>query len=364
MRIFTFVSLVFFFNSLNAQTFSDKLEKQSVLEVAEKVADWQLAHPTGIDLWNWKYGAFYSGLMDVYLVDPKIKYLKSMVEMGNTYNWAIFPRPYDANVLAIGHMYIDLYNILKDPKIIDKTGYCLDANFQRYQSTPDVKFIGNRYWHNWWSWCDALYMAPPTYAKYAAATGQIKYLDKMDELYRITYDYLYDKEEKLFFRDDSFFEKRTPTGKKIFWARGNGWVIAGLVKVLQVMPRDYRNVKFYETLFMEMASRLKELQQNEGYWPTSLLDPSHFGGIETSGTTFYCYALAFGINNGYLNKTDYLPTVENSWKLLVKCVQADGRLGYVQKVGDSPGAVTSDDSNSYGSGAFLSAASEVAKLSK
>jgi rhamnogalacturonyl hydrolase YesR len=341
-----------------------QVSRQSVIDTAERVFDWQQQHPTGVGLWEWQYGAFYSGLMDLYLVDPKIKYLKSMVEMGNTYNWAIRPRPYDANVLAIGHMYIDLYNILKDLKIIDKTGYCLDANFQRDPKIPDVKFKDNRYWYNWWSWCDALYMAPPTYAKYAAATGQLKYLDKMDELYKITYDYLYDKEEKLFYRDDRYFDKKTPAGKKIFWSRGNGWVIAGLTKVLQVMPKDYRNVKFYETLFQEMASRLKDLQLKEGHWPSSLLDPSLYNGIETSGTGFYCYALAFGINNGYLNKTEYLPTVEKAWKLLVQCVQADGKLGYVQKVGDSPAAVSSDDSEAYGSGAFLSAASEVAKLFK
>lgn len=345
-------------------SYAQSISQKTVLDVAERVFDWQKQHPTGKDLWEWEYGAYYSGVMDLYLTDPNIKYLKSMVDMGNTYHWSIRPRPYDANVLAIGHMYLGLYDILKDPQMIDKTGYCLDANFQRDPRTPDIKFKGNRYWFSWWSWCDALFMAPPTYAKYAVATGQIKYLDKMDELYKLTYEYLYDKKEKLFFRDDSFFDQKTPSGKKIFWSRGNGWVIAGLAKVLQVMPKDYRNVKFYETLFVEMASRLKELQLKEGYWPSSLLDPSHYSSIETSGTGFYCYALAFGINNGYLNKADYLPVVEKAWNLLVKCVQSDGKLGYVQKVGDSPAAVTSDDSEAYGSGAFLSAASEVAKLYK
>jgi unsaturated rhamnogalacturonyl hydrolase len=343
---------------------AQQVSRSSVLEIAERVFDWQQQNPTGKDLWEWEYGAYYSGVMDLYQVDPKIKYLKSMAEMGNKYNWSLRPRPYDANVFAIGHMYIDLYDIMKDPKMIENTGYCLDANFQRDPRTPDITFKGNKYWFSWWSWCDALFMAPPTYTKYAAATGQIKYLEKMDELFKLTYDYLYDKEEKLFFRDDTFFDKKTPTGKKVFWSRGNGWVIAGLSKVLKSMPKDFKNGKFYENLFIEMASRLKDLQVKEGYWPSSLLDPSHYSSIETSGTSFYCYALAYGINNGYLKKTDYLPVVEKAWNLLVKCVQKDGKLGYVQQVGDSPAAVKAEDSESYGSGAFLSAASEMAKLSK
>jgi len=376
MKAMLLLFLLFSFE-LKAEQLSDKLDRKSVLIAAEKVADWQLSNLPALDWWtwpsdhiygkyllDWEYGAFYSGLMDLYKTDSKEKYLTSMLDMGKKYRWNIRPRPLDANVLCIGHMYIDLYNLKKDPAMIEMIGFGLNANLDRQPVVPDVTFKDNKYWEIWWSWCDALYMAPPTFAMYAKATGQSRYLEKMNELYMITYNYLYDKDEKLFFRDDRFFTEKSPTGKKIFWARGNGWVIAGLVKLLKVIPEDFHNVQFYETLFKEMSYRFRDIQQPEGYWSSSLLDPVQYGGIETSGTGFICYALAYGINNGYLNRDEYLPVVEKAWKLLVKCIHPDGKLGFVQRVGDSPDSVSFDNTASYGVGAFLSAASEVAKLSK
>ena len=335
---------------------------RAVLAVAERVFDWQQLHPTGAEQWEWEYGTFYSGLMDLYKIDPKIKYLKAMTDMGNQYNWSVRPRPYDANVLAISHMYLDLYTLIHDPRMIDKTVYCLNASFERTPKVPDVTFAGNKYWWSWWSWCDALFMAPPAFAKYAKISGEQKYLDKMDELWTITHNYLYDKDEHLYFRDDKYFRQTTTAGKKVFWSRGNGWVMGGLSKVFQAMPEGYSRRPFYENLFKEMAARIKQLQLKEGYWPGSLLDSSHFGGMESSGTAFYCYALAYGINSGLLNRAEYEATVMKAWTALLGNVNQDGRLGYVQQVGESPDKVSAGDSQAYGSGAFLLAASEVYKL--
>lgn len=353
------------------------ISRKSVLATAEKVADWQLRNLPDIDWWtwpskhqygqyllDWEYGAFWSGLMDWHKVNPKDQYINSMLKMGKEYRWSIRPRLWDANILCIGHMYVDMYKLKRQPEMIEMIEFGLSAYFDRDPVKPDVTFEGNRYWWSWWSWCDAIFMAPPTFAKYAEVTGETRYLDKMHELFMITYNYLYARDEKLFFRDDRFFDQKSPSGKKIFWARGNGWVIAGLAKVLQSMPKDYPHVKFYEDLFIEMCSRFREIQQPEGHWSSSLLDASHFGGIETSGTGFICYALAYGINNGYLNKEEYLPTVEKAWKILEKSVHPDGKLGYVQRVGDAPDQVTYENTASYGVGAFLLAASEVIKLSE
>jgi hypothetical protein len=73
----------------------------------------------------------------------------------------------------------------------------------------------------------------------SAATGDRRYLDLANRLWWKTTDYLYDKEEHLCFRDSRYFDQREPNGKKVFWSQGNGWVIAGLVRVLQEMPDDY-----------------------------------------------------------------------------------------------------------------------------
>ena len=359
---------LFFANAVDAENkagqLSSRLIKESVMDAMVQVADWQLENPSDKELWVWEYGAFYSGLMDFYRVNKDEKYLKAMIDMGKEYDWSIRPMPYNANVLAIAHMYVDLYEILQDPKIIDKTRYCLDIHFDRKPKEPDVRFTGNDYWLNWWSWCDALFMAPPAFAKFSKVTGEQKYLEKMDQLWRVTYDYLYDKEEKLYYRDDRFFTQKSANGKKLFWSRGNGWVIAGLVKVLQSMPDTFANAQFYKNHFMEMAEKIKSIQTKNGHWPTSLLDEENYGGIETSGTGFFCYALAWGVNNGYLDEKEYLPVVKKAWNVLVESVHSDGMLGYVQKVAHEPENVAWDDTEVYGVGAFLMAGSEVYELSK
>lgn len=353
-----FIILLVFISNLTANS----IDRKSILSISEKVFDWQLKHPTGVDLWEWEYGTFYSGVIDLYKIDPKAKYLKAMKDMGDKYNWSVKPRPYNADVMAITHMYLDLYSIVHKQKMIDKTVYCLDASFVREPKEPDVRQIGNQYWGSWWSWCDALFMAPPAFAKYAKISGQIKYLDKMDELWLSTYNYLYDKDEHLYFRDDKYFKQTTINGKKVFWSRGNGWVLGGLTKVLEVMPMNYPKRPFYENMFKEMAGKIKQLQLREGHWSSSLLDNSQFGGMESSGTAFFCYAFAYGINSGLLNRAEYEPAVMKAWEALVKNINKDGKLGFVQQVGESPDKVSLDDSEAYGSGAFLLAACEVSKL--
>ncbi|MEI9956953.1 MAG: glycoside hydrolase family 88 protein [Ferruginibacter sp.] len=82
--------------------------------------------------------------------------------------------------------------------------------------------------------------------------------------------------------------------KKIFWGRGNGWVLAGLANLLKEMPADYAGRNFYVNLFKEIAGRILTLQQADGLWRTSLLDPEAYDGGEGSGSAFYCYALAWG----------------------------------------------------------------------
>src|ERR1700736_1735535 len=158
-----------------------------------------------------------------------------------------------------------------------------------------------------WIWCDALFMLPPALALATRSTDDRRYADLMNRLWWKTTDYLYDKQEHLFYRDSRFFEQREPNGKKVFWSRGNGWVLAGLARVLQYLPRDYSGRQRFVALFEEMAERIVGLQGNDGYWRTSLLDPESQPMPETSGTGFITYALAWGANEGLLERTKFEP---------------------------------------------------------
>jgi unsaturated rhamnogalacturonyl hydrolase len=195
-------------------------------------------------------------------------------------------------------------------------------------------------------------------------TGDRKYLDLANRLWWKTTDYLYDTSEHLYFRDSRFFDRREPNGKKVFWSRGNGWVFAGLARVLQELPADYPDRARYVTLFRQMAEKIAALQGADGYWRASLLDPDSRPNPETSGTGFFVYGLAWGINQGLLDRARYEPAVTRGWSALVKAVHPDGMLGWVQRIGDQPGATTADTTEVYGVGALLLAGSEVHTLAK
>ncbi len=175
-------------------------------------------------------------------------------------------------------------------------------------------------------------------------------------------DYLYDSTEHLYFRDGSFLDKKEKNGEKIFWSRGNGWVMAGLARMLENMPVKYPQRKRFIDLYKSMSAKIASLQQPDGTWHASLLDPASYTIKETSGTGFYCYALLWGLNNGILNKSAYQQVVTNAWHALVGSVHDDGMLGYVQPIGASPDKVDANSTEIYGVGGFLLAGSEMYKF--
>ncbi|NJM50732.1 MAG: glucuronyl hydrolase [Sphingomonadales bacterium] len=212
-----------------------------------------------------------------------------------------------------------------------------------------------------WCWADALYMAPAAWMAVGVATGDDRYIAYADKEFWAAADYLYDKEAKLFFRDSRFFPQRGPDGEKVYWARGNGWVYGGIVNILRTMPqKDPRRARYIK-LFKEMSDALVAVQQDNGFWHTSLaaLRPEP---PETSGTGFFTYGLAWGVNEGILKGPEYVRAARLGWAGLTQYVDADGRLGYVQQVGDRPGDVRPGDMQFYGVGAYLQAGGQMLKL--
>jgi rhamnogalacturonyl hydrolase YesR len=133
---------------------------------------------------------------------------------------------------------------------------------------------------------------------------------------------------------------------------------------MEYLPEDHKEKAFYEQTFIEMATKIAHLQGNDGLWRSSLLDFEDFPAPETSATGFFCYGIAWGINNGYLEKEKYLPVVKKAWAGLNRYMNDEGKLGYVQLIGHDPRNVTEDDTMEYGTGAYLLAGSEILKLIK
>jgi len=330
-----------------------------------KVANWQLNNRNKAPLNSWTNAAFYTGVFAAYETTHANGLLDSMMAMGERYNW-LTPARYDhADNIAIGQTYIDLYRIKKDRRMIQGT---IDS-VEKTKTVPGNEAKK----HNgitWW-WCDALFMAPPTFAKLANTLNDPSYLVLCDTLFRQCYQLLFNKEENLFARDATYLwdekgeGKKEANGKKLFWSRGNGWVMAGLARLLEEMPKNYASRDFYITLFKQMSERLVSLQQADGLWRTSLLDPASYPGGEGSGSAFDCYALAWGINHKILDKDKYLPAVKKAWTGLQTLLTSDGKVGWVQPIGGDPRRNFNAESwEAYGSGAFLLAGSEVIKLKK
>jgi hypothetical protein len=215
----------------------------------------------------------------------------------------------------------------------------------------------------WW-WCDALFMAPPVLARHSSLTGDPKYIRAMDKEWRRTAARLWVDRDRLFLRDERFKHQdhRGAGGKPIYWARGNGWVMGGLARTLEAMPADFEGREFYTGIFRKMASRVIELQQADGLWRSDLNDPKSFPEPETSGSAFFVYALAWGINHGLLDRQTYQPAVTKGWAALGRHVLPNGLIGAAQKTGDRPVPTGLDDVGPYATGAYLLAGLEVADL--
>jgi rhamnogalacturonyl hydrolase YesR len=205
-------------------------------------------------------------------------------------------------------------------------------------------------------------MAPPVWAGLARETKQQNYLDYMDREWKVTASLLWDPQEHLFFRDSSYLNQREKNGRKVFWSRGNGWVMAGIVRTLDEMPSKDPRRPFYLAKFKEMAAVVASIQGEDGLWRPGLLDAADYPNPEISGSSFFVYAMAWGIDHHVLDKKVYLPVVERGWRGTVKHIYADGRLGDVQPIGAAPGAYTPSSSYVFGTGAFLLAGSEVEQI--
>lgn len=208
-----------------------------------------------------------------------------------------------------------------------------------------------------WCWCDALFMAPPAWAQLTTETGDRRYLDYADREFWATVDFLFDKQDGLFFRDSRFFDQRGQEGEKLFWSRGNGWVYAGVVHMLEALPPDYQARSRYVALFVRMSRALVGEQKKEGFWTSSLLAAR--GSPEASGTAFFVYGMQRGVTLGLLDRDVYGPAIAQGWTALIGAVSPEGRLGRVQQIGDGPDQVPTESTQLYGVGAFLLAASAI-----
>ena len=342
------------------QTFSADLTPAALLKVTNAVADWQIANPAKWPDTDWTNGTLWTGIAAHAHTSGDDRYYNVLRDMARKNKYQLGHRKGFGDDHIAGRAYLWLYLRDELPHQLAPTQEVFDEFIARPHD--ESLFWKNQIHLREWAWCDSLFMSPPTLAMLHSATGDRHYLDTMDKLWWKSVDYLYDKESSLFWRDSNYFTRKEKNGEKVFWARGNGWVMAGLCHILQNMPADYPSCPRYVKLFKEMSAKLKSIQQPDGAWHASLLDPASYTAPESSGTAFYTYSFTWGVNNGLLEKAEYMPAINKAWARLIKNVHPNGKLGFVQAIGADPQKVTMKETDVYGVGGFLMAGHELHKL--
>lgn len=314
----------------------------------------------------WTRAVYYEGLVALYKLEPEQAYHDYILQWGEKHKWGLRGgiQTRNADNQCCAQTYIDMYEMdgRKHPERIEAITTCIN----NMKATPKVDD---------WNWIDALQMGMPVFVKLGNLYKDTSYFNRMYEMYAFAkYKHggkgLYNTTENLWWRDKDFVPPyKEPNGEDCYWSRGNGWVVAALVRTLSELPKSDPHYGEYLQDFKDMCKALLPLQRKDGFWNVSLHDPNHFGGKEVSGTALFIYGFAWGIRNGLLEKKTYMPAIRKAWNAIAtEAVHPNGKLGYVQGTGKEPkdGQPVSFESfpdfEDYGLGCVLLAGTEIIKL--
>ncbi|MEO9132177.1 MAG: glycoside hydrolase family 88 protein [Sphingomonas sp.] len=350
---------------------------RTAIDIATRLATWQLTHMDSAQHVSrlttetrnpraWEQAVFWVGMTALADAGGSPDLRRAILAMGQANEWLPARRPFHADDLVITQSYLWAARNGAGPAAAAPTRKAFDyilahqprvtlAFYQPPSGYDDTECLTR------WCWCDALFMAPPAMIELSRQTGDRRYRNYAMREYWATTDFLFDPAEHLYYRDSRFFERRDARARKQFWSRGNGWVFASMPRIIPFLEKGSSDRKRMEALFKEMAARIVSLQKPDGYWSPSLLAPED-SPSESSGTGFYTYGIAWGIKAGLLDRPTYEPAARRGWAALTRSIQPDGRLGWVQQVSDRPEKVEATDTQFYGVGAFLLAATAMAAL--
>ncbi|MGE9290521.1 MAG: glycoside hydrolase family 88/105 protein [Puniceicoccales bacterium] len=356
---------------------AEEMSREEILTLANDMAMDQF-DAMGWNFWGrfWIDGVFFAGVVELAEVTDNPSLFDAIFKMGKMTRsnpaWHMRyvdeeKEPNHADDFAIGQAFLAAYEKEGDPEILVDTQRRLDQATEVILSEEMAEKAANAEDLEWnegltYYWIDALFMAGPVHARLSEITGDPKYLKALNVEWKRVSDLLYDEDEDLYYRDAKYMSRNTRNGEKVFWSRGNGWVMGAFALTLPYIPENDPQRDWYIAQFEEMSAKMASIQRPNGSWSPSLLDYDDFPYSEMSCTGLTVFAIAWGINNGILDEATYRPVVEKGWAALLAAIDDEGFLGYVQGVGAEPGKVYSQQHTWYGNGAFLLAAVELSKM--
>ena len=337
---------------------NDGLQSDQVLRSVRHVNDyWILNHIGNPGSNQWDRATYFSANMMAYSHLGIEDYRAYTEDWATSHAWGL--NGGDGTRFADNHTagqaYIALYRIDDQSERIDSITNSISA------------MVSSNKRDDWW-WIDALHMAMPVFAALGNIHGQQQaYSEAMHELYLDTHTGrgLFNQSDGLWYRDEGYKPPAStdPGGQDIYWSRGNGWVIAAMAKTLTELPANDPYRSEYVAMLQSMATALKDVQRPDGFYNSSLHDPLQHGGPESSGTAFFTYGMAWGVNNGMLARETFEPVILRAWNALTStAVHPNGRLGYCQSIGAGPAPTNYDQTTDYCVGAFIMAGLEVSKM--
>jgi rhamnogalacturonyl hydrolase YesR len=342
------------------QTAGRPINPAAVLATMERAADWQLAQPAKYNPAGWENAPFYIGALALARLSASPRFHDAILARATANAWQPARRLHHADDHCVIQAYAELSRLHRDPAMLAPSRQRLDAIL----AAPAT---GRLDWglpgaDNRWAWCDALFMGPVSWLMMYEATGDTRYLDHMNREWWATYAALYVPADRLFARDQSYLDLRERNGRGLYWSRGNGWVAAGLARVLDLLPQNHSDRPRYLALYRDMMETVLAAQQPDGLWRPGLLDPASHTARETSGSSFYTFAIAWGLNRGLLDRARFEPAARRAWLALTGSITPEGKLEYVQPIGAAPEGFDPHNSEPFGVGAFLLAGSEIHRL--
>jgi unsaturated rhamnogalacturonyl hydrolase len=378
-------------SSAAAQQSLDTFQRDAILRLMHKVNDWQQAHPWKAVDRDWIRATWYTGVMAAYKATSDERFMQQALRWGRHHQWQVGAEVLGANKLFCVETWLELYLVTQDKAMLEPAVKWLAtsaANSPAGKNSQWYAFLNNKFGYQNLLYVDSLYGAPAL-AMLARVTGDQHYLDIMHHFFWDVASELYDKEEHLFYRDRRFIDSgpekrivghqdplrrtaklaqaswtRTRQGKKVLWSRGNGWAFGGLARILEYLPENDPQRRRYVEMFQAMSAEFARRQAADGMWRPNLDDPDEFPMKESSGSGFFCYGLAWGINHGLLDRKTYLPVVMRAWAGLVSCVSPEGKVQWGQREAGWPEPVMQDDTHEYVTGTLLLAGSEVYRLAE
>ncbi len=274
MKTVKFLFVLLFILSTPLQLFGRVTESaENLLRIIHKVnRHWQENNSPQVRSF-WDNAAYHTGNMEVYELTGNTAYLKYSTDWAEYNHWKGAASDNKAEwrygygetpqYVLFGdwqccfQTYADLYGIRGDDRRIARAREVLE-----YQMGTDK--------NDYWWWADGLYMVMPVMTKLYRITKNPLYLEKLYEYFSYADSVMYDPEAGLYYRDGSFVYPRHSIlgGKKDFWVRGDGWVLAAFAKVLQDLPETDKHRQLYIDRYLAMAGSFGQMPASR--W---ILDP-------------------------------------------------------------------------------------------